>query len=114
MSVESTSSGLRAQVNEIREAPDIVAPTARTFLAMAGLPIVHVERPISSPSFPAAKINKFSGFCAETRREVFALGRAHFEASHVAKKLIVSIRYPRKLPLWSIDMTYRLLFFPAG
>ena len=54
---------------EMRELPDVVAPTARTFLAIAGLLMVHDERPVSSPSFPAAKISKFSGFCAGNGRK---------------------------------------------
>lgn len=43
--------------------PEVDAPTASTFLAMPGLLIVHVARTVS-PWFPAAKISKLSGFCA--------------------------------------------------
>lgn len=56
-----SASGLTTSVTERRVLPDVVAPTARIFFAIAGLEIVHVELTVS-PEFPAAKISKFSGF----------------------------------------------------
>lgn len=47
--------------------PDVEAPTARTFLAIAGLLIVHDGRTLS-PMFPAANISKFSEFCTCVRQ----------------------------------------------
>lgn len=44
-----------------RVSPEEDAPTASTFLPMAGLLIVHEVLKVS-PSFPAAKIKRCSGF----------------------------------------------------
>lgn len=60
-------------VEMTRVSPDVEAPTARTFLPMAGLAMVHSERTVS-PSLPAAKIKRFSGFytggyCGRKQRE---------------------------------------------
>lgn len=44
-------------VTDKRVSPDVEAPTARTFLAMAGLPIVHVDRR-NSPSLPAERVRR--------------------------------------------------------
>ena len=49
-----------------RVSPDAVAPTARAFLPIAGVPIVHTVRlSLMSPSLPAANISRFSGFCED-------------------------------------------------
>ena len=53
-----------AAVRVMRDSPDEVAPTARTFFVIAGLLMVQTERPsLTSPSLPAAKMSRFSGFC---------------------------------------------------
>lgn len=44
-----------------RFTPEEDAPTARTFFAMAGVPMVHESR-LTSPSLPAAKSRRCSGF----------------------------------------------------
>lgn len=56
----SPSSAVRGQ----RVGPDEVAPTARTFFPIPGTFIVHVVRPesVGSPSLPAAKMRRCSGF----------------------------------------------------
>ncbi len=64
--LEAFISGYTIPVADMLAPPDVVAPTASTFLAVAGLLTVH-ERKMSSPSFPAEEIIKFSGFCAKTR-----------------------------------------------
>lgn len=56
--VNSTPSAL-VVVNRV--SPEDDAPTARTFLPMAGLPTVHAVV-FSSPALPAAKISRCSGF----------------------------------------------------
>ena len=58
---ETPSSSPTEFVAGNRVSPEEDDPTASTFLAMAGLPIVHVVLS-RSPSFPAAKINRCSGF----------------------------------------------------
>lgn len=65
--LEAFVSGYTIPVADMLESPDVVAPTARTFLAMAGLPTVHEER-TRSPLFPAEEMIKFSGFCAKHER----------------------------------------------
>ena len=58
-----------AAVEVNRVSPDEVAPTARTFFAIAGLLMVQTSRPsLMSPSLPAAKMSRFSGFCLRGRR----------------------------------------------
>lgn len=59
---------------ERRVLPDVEAPTARTFFAMAGLFIVHVSR-TTSPMFPAENMSKLCGFCGDK----YADGRRHKE-----------------------------------
>lgn len=61
-------SGDMTAVAESCVLPEVEAPTARTFLAMAGLLIVHDDRTVS-PVFPAANISKFSGFYAQRHHE---------------------------------------------
>ena len=61
-----SASSPSAPVVPRRVSPDAVAPTARAFLPIAGLLNVQTLRPSStSPSFPAANISRFSGYCAE-------------------------------------------------
>lgn len=61
-SAKDVSPSPSAFVNVYRVSPDDDDPTASTFFPMDGLPIVH-EVLSSSPSFPAAKISRCSGFC---------------------------------------------------
>ena len=63
--LEAFNSGCIIPVADMLEPPDTVAPTARTFFAMAGLLTEHEKRNKSSPSFPAEDMIRFSGFCAK-------------------------------------------------
>lgn len=81
VSIVVSFSGKRKAVPEKRVLPATVAPTVRTFLAIPGLIIVHVEREMF-PSFPAPNSSKFSGFCvkeAHNNAGYYALFRSSLE-----------------------------------
>lgn len=46
-----------------RPAPEVLAPTASTFFAIAGLSIEQPSKLNPPPLLPAAKMSRFSGFC---------------------------------------------------
>lgn len=78
---ETPSSSPTEFVAGNRVSPEEDDPTASTFLAMAGLPIVHVVLS-RSPSFPAAKINRCSGFFRRWLLESEMASRADEEGDH--------------------------------
>lgn len=59
--------------------PDEVAPTAKTFFPIPGTFIVHVVRSASvgSPSLPAAKMRRCSGFYTYSNKRDGVAGGGH-------------------------------------